>query len=153
MRKLLPVLVIAATAGLAAAAIEWLPETLYFPRIEMKAAGGLRIVFMRGAHSTRAGCEVEATAVAAAMRSRCPACKVTAQCRQGLTAAHRKALSGEALAVAVARSRQGLAVTFDAPDPRLALVACRVAAAQTVREPAAARLACFAPGETAHATR
>ena len=142
--KVLPLLVLGLTAALTAAAIELLPETLYFSVIEYSAGEGIRFVLFKGGERNRSSCEQSTTQMARTVRANCPQCKVVERCVRGLDAERRKILSREPLPMPSARLPGGkLTMTFVAADPQLALALCRQTEAQSASQPVDQRLICY----------
>jgi hypothetical protein len=146
-RKLMPLLVVAMTAGLTAAAIEFLPHTVFFPLVALSAPGGLQVTFLQPGRAERADCEKIVAEIAQAHRASCAECKVNFQCTQGLSADQRSVLSREPIAMPSARMAGGaLTITFSAADANLALAACRQSEQQSAAQAASANLRCFPAG-------
>lgn len=142
--KALPLLILALAVALAAAAIEFLPETLYFPVIEYTAPENIRVALFKHGELEQSSCEKDASRVASTIRARCPACRVVGRCLRGLDADRRKILSREPLSTPSARNAGGkLTMTFSSPDPQLALTVCRLTEQQTAAQPVDQRLRCF----------
>lgn len=147
LRKLVPLLVIATTAGLTAAAIEFLPRTLYFPVVDFFAPSGVQTTFLEPGHTKVLDCEHRLDEVTKSLRAVCSACKVVQRCVQGLTSAQRRALSHEPFPAPSARATNApLTVVFAATDPNLAMSACRQAETMSASQPAESRLRCFPAG-------
>ena len=141
--KVLPLILVLALA-LTAAAIQFLPETLYFPAVEYAAPENIRILLLKNGELDQSSCEQAARHVESAIRANCPACKVTRRCFRGLDAERRRILSREPLLTPSARLAGGkLTMTFSSQVPRLALGICREIERQTSARPAAQRLRCF----------
>jgi hypothetical protein len=139
-----PLLILGLAMALTAAAIAFLPETLYFPVIEYAAPGQIRIAVFKNGELDRSGCERATSRVAAVIRANCPACRVDGRCLRGLDAQRRKILSREPLSTPSARIAGGkLTMTFSSHDPRLALAVCRQIERQTAAQPVDRRLHCF----------
>ena len=145
--RLLPIAILALTAGLTAAAIQFLPQTLFFPVIEYTVAEGIHVAMYRTGELNRAACE-QSAAPAARLLRQCLDCKLVERCVRGLDAAHRQILSRSPLAAPSAGQPGGaLTITFAASDPDAALAACQQMAAQTANaQPANQRLTCHPPG-------
>jgi hypothetical protein len=142
--KGLPILILGLTALLTAAAIEFLPETLYFPVIEYSTPENIQFALLKNGELDKSACEQGAGQVAHAIRANCPACKVVERCLRGLDAERRKILSREPLATPSVRLPGGkLSMTISAADPQLALAVCRQTEAQTASQPADQRLRCY----------
>jgi hypothetical protein len=142
--KALPLLILALALALTAAAIELLPETLYFPVIEYAAPANIRIALLKNGDLEQSNCEQTASRVASAIRAHCPACQVVGRCLRGLDAERRKILSREPLSTPSARIAGGkLTMTFSSQDPQLALGVCRQTERQTAAQPVDQRLRCF----------
>jgi hypothetical protein len=140
-------LVLGVTAALTAAAIEFLPRTLYFPNVEFSTPEGYKIVFLRRAAADQRSCEQQVGRIASALRPGCVNCTLRERCLRGLDDEQRKALSREPLPLPSARNLAGVtAITFSAPDPKLALMACQMSERQSAAQPADQRLRCFPAG-------
>lgn len=142
--RVLPILVIGITAALTAAAIEFLPETLYFPVVKYTTPENIQIAIFRNGEFDQPRCEQAAGKVANAIRANCPACKVVERCFRGLDAERRKILSREPLSTPSVRQQGGkLTMTLATEDPQLALGVCRQTEQQTATQPVDQRLRCF----------
>lgn len=142
--KGLPILILGLTLMLTAAAIEFLPETLYFPVVEYSTPENIQFALLKNGELDKSSCEHRARQVANAIRASCPACKVVERCYRGLDAERRKILARDPLATPSARLPGGkLSMTISAADPQLALVVCRQTEQQTATQPADQRLRCF----------
>jgi hypothetical protein len=144
--RVLPILVLGLTAALTAAAIEFLPETLYFPVVEYSTPENIRIALFKSGEFERSNCEQVATKAATAVRASCPNCKVAERCVRGLDAEHRKILSREPLSTPSVRLPGGkLTMTLSSGDPQLALGVCQQTERQSASLPVDQRLRCFPP--------
>jgi len=142
--KALPILIVGLTVLLTAAAVELLPETLYFPVVEYTAPGNIRIALHTNGELDQSSCEQGARKVANAIRANCPSCNVLERCFRGLDAGRRKILARDSLAIPSARLPGGkLTMTISATDPQLALDVCRQTEQQTAAQPVDQRLRCF----------
>jgi hypothetical protein len=142
--KALPILVLGLTVLLSAAAIEFLPETMYFPVVEYSTPEKIQVALFKNGELDKTGCEMGARQVAEAVRAICPGCKVAGRCVRGLDAERRKILSRDPLATPSVRQQSGtLAMTFATEDPELALGVCRQTERQTASLPVDQRLRCF----------
>ena len=142
--RVLPVLLLALTALLTAAAIEFLPETLYFPVVEFSTPEAIRIALFKNGELELSACEQGAAKLATAIRADCAACIVTERCVRGLDAERRQILSREPLAMPSLRMREGtLTMTLTARDPQLALNVCQKIERQSASLPVDERLQCF----------
>ena len=142
--KALPLLILGLAMALSAAAIEFLPETLYFPVIEYGAPGNIRVALFKNGELDQSSCEQATSRVASAIRAHCPTCQVVGRCFRGLDAQRRKILSQEPLSTPSARIAGGkLTMTFSSRDPQLALAVCRQTERQTAAQPVDRRLRCF----------
>ena len=129
---------------LSAAAIEFLPETLFFPVVEYAAPENIQIALLKNGELDRSSCEQRARQVADAIRASCPACKVAEHCFRGLDADRRRLISQEPLSTPSLRQQGGkLTMTFASADPQLALAICRQSEQQTASQPVDQRLSCF----------
>lgn len=143
--KGLPILILGLTAALTAAAIEFLPETLYFPVVEYTTPENIQIALFKNGELDQSSCAQTAGKVAIAIRASCPACKVVERCFRGLDAERRKILSREPLSTPSVRQQGGkLTMTLATEDPQLALGVCRQTERQTASQPVDQRLRCFA---------
>jgi hypothetical protein len=142
--KALPILIVGLTVLLTAAAIRYLPETLFFPVVEYSTPENIRIALLKNGELDQSSCEQRARQVANAVRVNCPSCKVVERCFRGLDAERRKNLSQEPLAMPSARMPGGkLTMTISAEDAQLALDVCRQTEQQTASQPVDQRLRCF----------
>jgi hypothetical protein len=147
LRKLMPLLVVAITAGLTAAAIEFLPRTLYFPVVVFIAPSGVQTTFLQPGQTKEHDCEHMLGEATKSLRAVCGACKVVQRCVQGLSAAQRRALSHEPIPQPSARAANAsLTAVYAATDPNLATSACRQAEQMSASLPAESRLRCFTAG-------
>lgn len=143
----MPFLVLGVTVALTAAAIEFLPRTLYFPNVEFSTPEGFKIVFLRHAAADARSCEQQLGRMTNALRPGCANCTLRERCLRGLDDEQRKVLSREPLPLPSARNSAGTtAITFSAPDPKLALVACQLSEQQSAAQSADQRLRCFPAG-------
>lgn len=141
--KALPLLILGLAMALTAAAIEFLPDTLYFPVIEYSAAENMRIALFKNGELDQSSCEQAARRTESTIRAHCPACQVVGRCLRGLDAERRKILSREPLSTPSARIAGGkLTMTFSSGDPQLALAVCRQTEGQTAAQPVDQRLRC-----------
>jgi hypothetical protein len=135
--------VLSLTAALTAAAIEFLPQTLYFPVVEYTTPEAIRIGLYKNGELEQSACAQAAAKVATAIRASCPACKVVEQCVRGLDAERRKILSREPLSMPSVRQEGGkLTMTLSTADPQLALGVCQQTERQSASLPADQRLRC-----------
>ncbi len=140
----LPVLVLGVTAALTAAAIEFLPETLYFPVIGYSTPENIQFALLNNGELDKSACEQRSGQVAHAIRASCPACKVVERCLRGLDAERRKILSRDPLATPSVRLPGGkLTMAISAVDSQTALAVCRLIEQQTATQAADQRLRCF----------
>lgn len=144
IRKSLPLVIFGLIALLSMAAIEFLPETLYFPVVEYSAPENIHVVVLTNGEPDKSGCEQSAGKLASVIRANCPNCTYVEHCSRGLDDAQKKILSREPLVVPSLRTQGGnLHMTISAQDPQLALSVCRLAEQQTASQPAEKRLFCF----------
>ncbi len=142
--RVLPVLVLSVTAALTAAAVEYLPETLYFSVIEYSTPEHIRIALYKNGEFDRSDCEQGASRAATAIRASCPTCKVEERCVRGLDVEHRKILSREPLSTPSVRMPGGkLTMTLSTNDQQVALGVCRQAEQHSASLPIDQRLRCF----------
>jgi hypothetical protein len=142
--KGLPILILGLTMLMTAAAIELLPETLFFPVVEYTTPENIRIALHKNGELDRSSCEQGASKLANATRAGCPVCKVVERCVRGLDDWRRKILSRDPLVTPSLRLPGGkLTMTLASEDPQLALTVCRQAEQQTASQPANQRLRCF----------
>jgi len=147
LRRVLPLLVVAITVGLTAAAIQFFPETLYFPVAELSSQTARQVTILDAGRTERVACERVLVELAKTFSEACGDCTAHLRCVHGLSPDRRRALSHERIAQPSARGLAGTpTVVFSAADPRMAMDACR----QTQRESAAyapeSRVRCFAAG-------
>ena len=141
--KALPVLVLALALLLTAAAIRFLPASLYFPVVEYSASANDRITLLRNGELDDSSCRQAARQLAQAVRANCPACKVAEHCFHGLDVERRKLMSNEPLSTPSARVPGGsLTMVFSMKNPRQALAVCRQIERQSASQPGK-RLRCF----------
>jgi hypothetical protein len=142
--RVLPILVLVLTAALTAAAIEFLPETLYFPVVEYSTPENIRNALFKNGELDQSSCEQGAAKVASAIRASCPACKVVESCLRGLDAERRKILSREPLSIPSVRMPGGkLTMTIAAEDAQMALGVCQQTESQSASLPVDQRVRCF----------
>jgi hypothetical protein len=147
LRKLMPLLVVIVTTGLTVAAIELLPQTLFYPVVDLFAATGVQSTFVQPGQTTVEGCERILSETTRSVRAGCSTCKMVERCLHGLPPALRDALSHGSIPQPSARAANDpLTVVFSAADPSLAMSVCQQAEAKTASNPTAARLVCFASG-------
>ncbi len=140
----LAILVVGLTLLLSAAAIELLPETLFFPVVEYATPENIGIALFKNGELDQSSCEQGTRQIVEAVRANCPSCKVDERCFRGLDAERRKILSQEPLSKPSARVQGGkLTMTFSAADVQLALDVCRQTEQQTASQPVDRRLRCF----------
>lgn len=147
LRKLMPLLVVVVTAGLTVVAIEVLPQTLFFPVVDLFAATGVQSTFVQPGQTTAESCERTLSETTRSVRAGCNTCEIIKRCLHGLPPALRRALSHGPIPEPSARAANDpLTVVFSSPDPRLAMSVCQQAEAKTASNPTASRLVCFAGG-------
>jgi hypothetical protein len=147
LRKLMPLLLVATTVGLTAAAIELVPLTLFFPVVDVFAPDGMQTTFLQPGQTKASECEHMMGEAAKSSSTVCRDCKIVRRCVQGLPAAQRRALTREPIAQPSSRARDGaLTVVFSAPDPNLAMEACRRSEQMSASYGVESRLRCFAAG-------
>jgi hypothetical protein len=145
--RVLPIAILGLTAMLTAAAIVFLPETMFFPVIEYSGADGIHIAMYKTGELDRAACERGVMPLARAARARCPGCRVVARCTRGLGAGHRRILSREPLSTPSARLPRGvLTMTIVANNPGVAFNVCRQVEMQSASQPVGGRWTCYAAG-------
>jgi hypothetical protein len=142
--KGLPILILGLIALLTAAAIEFLPETLYFPVVEYSMPDNMQVALLKNGELDRSSCEQGARKVANAIRASCPACSVVERCFRGLDAERRRILAQEPLSTPSLRQQGGkLTMTLASDDPQVAQAVCRQTEAQNTSQPVDQRLYCF----------
>ena len=145
IHRVIPILILVLTALVSAAAIEFLPQTIYFPVIEYTTPDNIGFKLLKNGELDLTVCERGAHAVAQAIVASCPSCKVSDRCIRGLDAERRKILSREPLPTPSIRTPDGkVAMTISANDPQLALSVCRASEQQAATQPIEQRLRCFA---------
>lgn len=143
MSKILPIVILAGTAILTAAAIEFLPATLYFPVVEYSAPGDIQITMLKIGEPDIPRCKRSISNIEGSVRASCPNCKYAERCVRGLDAEHRKILSREPLATPSLRTQSGsLTLTISAKDPNLALSVCRLIAEQSASKTPDQKVVC-----------
>lgn len=136
----LGVIFIALIAALVWLSLEFLPATGFFPMVRIDVAPGTRLEFLLNGHAEVADCQARVAAMQAAVGKNCPSCRITTECRQGLDAAHRRALGGAALDATSLRISGGTLLVH-AADTETAMQICagvRAAQATAVNEVCAA---------------
>ena len=147
LRKIMPLLVVATTVGLTAAAIQFLPQTLFFPVVDFFAPGGMQTTFLQPGRTRASECEHMLGETAKSLSALCSDCTVVRRCVQGLPAAQRRALTRNPIAQPSARSEDGtLTVVFSALDPNVAIEVCRRSEQMSASYGVESRLRCFAAG-------
>jgi hypothetical protein len=147
MRAWIAWVIIGLAGALIVAAVVFLPGTLYFPAVDVKVPGGMRIAFVRPGERESELCIKKAEVIAGALRASCPSCDVKVSCEHGASEAQKEALSRSPLAVPSARrADEALTLTFHAADPALAEAVCRESEKASAKLPAQQRLTCFAAG-------
>ncbi len=142
--RVLPILILGLTAALTAAAIEFLPETLYFPVVEYATAENIQIALFKNGEFDQSSCEQSTGKLALAIRASCPTCKVVERCFRGLDAERRKIVSREPLSTPSVRMPGGkLTMTVSTGDQQLALGVCRQIERQSASRRVDQRLRCF----------
>ena len=142
--KALPILILGLTVLLTAAAIEFLPQTLYFPVVEYSASENIRISLLKNGELDKSACEQTLSQVAKLIRASCPSCTILEHCFRGLDAERRRILSREPISMPSARiPGGGLTMTFSTQDPQLALELCRQTEQQSATRSVDQRLRCF----------
>ncbi len=142
-KKSLPIIIVVLTVILIAAAIEFLPATLYFPVVEYSTPGNIHFVLLKNGEPDKSSCKKSVSQVAGAVRASCADCKYVERCLQGLDDERKKILSREPLATPSLRTQDGrLTMTVSAADPEVAMSVCRLAAEQTASQTADRRLLC-----------
>ncbi len=150
LRKLLPILILSLTALLTAAAVRFVPESLYFPVVDYTTPEELRIRLLKSGELAAADCEQGLAKVENAIRANCPKCEVAARCIRGLDSERRAVLSREPLMEPSVRTADSkLAMTFSAKDPQLALAVCQASALHSTSQSPDLRMHCY----PAHAPR
>ena len=145
--RVLPIVILGLTAALTTAAIEFLPETLFFPVVEYSSAENIRITMHKTGELDRGACEQSIALMAQAIHAQCPVCKVVERCLRGLSADHKQVLSREPLALPSVRLPGGvLTMTIATNDPGLSLGVCRQIEAQSALQPVDKRFTCQLAG-------
>jgi len=83
IRKSLPIVIFGLIVILAVAAIEFLPETLYFPVVEYTTPENVHVVMLKNGEPDKSGCEKSAGKLVSAIRANCPNCKYVGRCSRG----------------------------------------------------------------------
>jgi hypothetical protein len=146
MRALMPLGVVGLVWLLAAAAIEWLPQTLHYPEISFAASENLVLRFVKYGKPTDTECRQTLAAMRDALARGCPACVREARCTAGLDAEHRMLLSNIPVPMATARIADGV-VAYTSSDHAVALSACRQSQQATATLPERHRVKCYEKGQ------
>jgi hypothetical protein len=147
LRGLTAFAVVAVTVGLTAAAIEFVPHTLFFPIVEVSLPGGLRVTALQPGLTEKRECESSIREVTSRLDAYCQGCEVVQRCPRGLPTALRGALSHEAMAQPSARAGDGgLTLVFLGRDPAVTMDACRQSQQLSASYAVESRLECFAAG-------
>ena len=142
-RRLL-IMILGVIAILTAAAIAFLPDTLYFPVVEYWASENIQVVILKNGEPDKSRCEQSVSVIVASLRGSCANCKYVERCIRGLDAERRKILSREPLSIPSMRTPSDrLTTTIFAKDPQLALSVCRLTEEQTASQTEDKRLHCF----------
>ncbi len=140
----LPIIVVGLTAALTWGAIEFLPETLYFPQVEYSTPQNVRFSVLMNGELDRATCEQSAKQIIQNIRANCADCQYVNRCFRGLDAERRRILSREPLPIPTTRRKDGrLTLTISAKEPALALAVCQLLERQSALLPYEKRLQCF----------
>ncbi len=144
--KTLAALLLGAAALLSWAAIEFVPQTLYFPEVEYSMPGELHFAMLKTGEPDAASCRQTAAQLAQSVRSLCPACRYLERCTRGLSREARRILSREPLDVPSVRTPgNGVTMTISARDPGLASSVCQLIEQQSASQPAEKRARCYLP--------
>ena len=147
LRIALPVLIVGLTVALSAAAIEWLPQTLYFPTVTYSTPDDLRVTLLQTGRRDGESCRTATAPLARAIRASYSGALVTEECSRGLTDEKRTALSRSPLTVPSARTADGaITTTFASADSMLSLEACRQTERLSAVNPAPRRVRCYPAG-------
>lgn len=143
--KTLAALVLGTAALLSWAAIEFVPETLYFPEVEYSMPGELHFAMLKTGEPDLDRCRQTARQLAGSVHSLCPACQYADRCTRGLSREARRILSREPLDTPSVRTPgNGVTMTISAADPALASSICRLIEQQSAAQPAEKRARCYA---------
>ncbi len=129
---------------LAWAAIELVPQTLFFPAVEYSMPGDIHFAMFKTGEVDRESCQRTASQISSSVRALCPACRYVERCSRGLSAEARKILSRDALETPSIRTREtGVTMTISAADPALAANVCQLIEQQSAAQPADERARCY----------
>ncbi len=138
-------LLLGAAALLSWAAIEFVPETLYFPAVEYAMPGDLRFTMLKPGEPDLDSCQQTTSQLAKSVRAQCPDCSYVEHCTHGLSPEARRILSREPLETASVRTPGNVTMTISAPDAALASSVCQLIEKQSAAQPAEKRARCFLP--------
>ncbi len=140
------VLLLCAAGLLSWAAIEFVPETLYFPTVEYAMPGNLRFAMLKPGEPDLDSCRQTTSQLVKSVRAQCPSCTYVEHCTRGLSREARRILSREPLETASVRTPgNGVTMTISAPDPELASSVCQLIEQQSAAQSAEKRARCFLP--------
>lgn len=133
-------------AALFAAAIEYLPSTLYFPIVRVRNGAELEVTFLGTGFADIAACMNKSDELAKPLKENRAGLVLTTACIQGLDAELRKWLSRKPLDVPSIRMRNGTLIIYQARDPQLSLAVCKQSEAASLTLSADKRLTCIPAG-------
>ncbi|WP_220636202.1 hypothetical protein [Georgfuchsia toluolica] len=137
--------VLALIVALSAAAIEYLPATLYFPIVRLHSGGELDVTFLGAGFANSEACATKSDELAKPLKAS-RAGIITAACARGLDDESRKLLSRAALDVPTVRMQNGVVIVFQSREPRLSLAACLQSEAASRSFGVERRLKCIPAG-------
>lgn len=103
--------------------LEFIPASGFFPVVRIEVAPGIQLEYLLSGHGEAPGCQMQIAVMRAAVSKSCPSCRIASECRRGLEAGHRRALSGETLDTTSLRIRGGVLLVY-AEDAATAMQIC-----------------------------
>lgn len=139
--------VLALIVALSAAAIEYLPGTLYFPIVKFRHGSELDITFLGAGFADIEACTIKSGELSKPLQES-RAGIVTTACIRGLDGESRKVLSREPLDAPSIRMQNGVVVVFQSREPRISLDACVQSEAASKAFSVEKRLICIPAGRS-----
>lgn len=120
--------------------------SLYYPNVVIDATEGIQLDFLLNGRQDKAACETAITSIANTIATSCRQCRTGSRtCIENPPAELRQRFDETPLPVPSARMANGV-VTFSAPQPEIALSACRESERQAARNGDQAKVACYPAG-------
>ena len=142
--KSLSLAIVGLTALLTWAAVELVPEMLFFPVVEYTMPGDIHFAMFKGGELDRSSCEQTANDIGKSVRAQCRDCSPVERCLRGLSAERKTLLSREPLALPSVRTPgNGVTMTISTGDAQMALSICRLIEQQSASQPAEKRARCW----------